>query len=139
MSDPKARKKATKNSPYCRNTINKIIKEKFLFGNLVDGPSPRSTLSIFDKLSCEQKDKIRKTVSCMWKSKHFSFTQCYVYKCLQIIILIHLGALNFDLGTVSTVWKNEEFTLTFGNFITFKIVKKLWDQISVIYTITFKL
>ena len=63
LSDPKARKKATQNSPYCKNTINKIIKEKFLFGNLVDGPSPRSTLSIFDKLSCEQKDKIRLTVS----------------------------------------------------------------------------
>ena len=63
MTDQQARKRVTKNSPYCRNTINHIIKEKLLYGKLQDGPTPRNRLSKFDKLSLEQKDLLRKTVS----------------------------------------------------------------------------
>ena len=52
-----------KRSPFSKSTVNKVIKEKFIFGDVLDGPSPKSRLSQFDKLSLELKDKIRKTVS----------------------------------------------------------------------------
>ena len=63
LSDSKIRAKLAKNSPYCANTINKVIKEKVMYGDFMDGPLPRTRLSKFDKLSLEQKDKIRFTVS----------------------------------------------------------------------------
>ena len=52
-----------KRSPFSKSTVNKVIKEKFIFGDVLDGPGPKTRLSQFDKLSIELKDKIRKTVS----------------------------------------------------------------------------
>ena len=52
-----------KRVPFCESTVNKVVKEKFIFGDVIDGPSPRTRLAQFDKLSLELKDKIRHTVS----------------------------------------------------------------------------
>ena len=63
LTEKKARKKTTERLPYSAKTINKVVKEKIVFGEVLDGPSPRTRLSIFDSLSLEMKDKIRFTVS----------------------------------------------------------------------------
>ena len=45
-------------------------KEKFIYGDVLDGPSPKSRLSQFDKLSLEMKDKIRcKVIACFRDNK----------------------------------------------------------------------
>ena len=87
-SEKKARNMTVKRVPFCKSTVNKIVKEKSKFGDLVDGPSPRTRLAQFEKLSFEMKDKIRHTVSSyfhndttdqcchtVWKFQHFSVTQ----------------------------------------------------------------
>ena len=76
MSDKKARKETIKKSPFCKDTVNKVLKEKHIFGDFLDGPIPRTRLSIYDKLPVEKKEQIRFTVShnfcsVQWsKSKH---------------------------------------------------------------------
>ena len=52
-----------KRVPYSKSTVNKVVKEKSKFGDVVDGRCPATKLSQFDKLSCEMKDKIRFKVS----------------------------------------------------------------------------
>ena len=44
-----------------------------MFGDVVDGPSPRSRISQFDKLSLDMKDKIRFAVSYLLQGVHFRF------------------------------------------------------------------
>ena len=63
LTEKKARKKTTERLPFSAKTVNKVVKEKIVFGEVLDGPSPRTRLSIFDSLSLEMKDKIRFTVS----------------------------------------------------------------------------
>ena len=63
LTEKKARKKTTERLPFSTKTINKVVKEKIIFGDVLDGASPRTRLSIFDSLSLEMKDKIRFTVS----------------------------------------------------------------------------
>ena len=63
MSDKKARNETVKKSPFAKSTVYKVLKEKHIFGNFVDGPIPRTRLSIYDTLSTEKKEKIRFTVS----------------------------------------------------------------------------
>ena len=63
MPEKKARSMTVKRVPYCKSTINKVVKEKVIYGNVVDGASPKTRLGQFDKLSLELKDKIRFTVS----------------------------------------------------------------------------
>ena len=57
-----ARKLITKILPFSRNTINNVLKEKMIHGNVLGGSSPRSRLRRFDMLSDEQKEQIRKLV-----------------------------------------------------------------------------
>ena len=63
MSEKKARKETVKKSPFSKSTVYKVLKEKHIFGNFLDGPIPRTRLSIYDKLSVEKKEQIRFTVS----------------------------------------------------------------------------
>ena len=63
MSDKKARKETVKKSPFCKDTVYKVLKEKHMYGYFLDGPLPRTRLSIYDKLSVEKKEQIRFTVS----------------------------------------------------------------------------
>ena len=63
MSEKIARNKTVKRVPFCKSTVNKVVKEKFIYGDVVDGASPKTRLGQFDKLSLEMKDKIRHTVS----------------------------------------------------------------------------
>ena len=65
-----------KRSPFSKSTVNKVVKEKFIYGDVLDGPSPKTRLSQFDKLSIELKDKIRKTVS---RYIHCKQTAGFVY------------------------------------------------------------
>ena len=58
----KARKLLAKMLPFSRNTINNVLKEKMIHGNVLGGSSPRSRLRRFDMLSDEQKEQIRKLV-----------------------------------------------------------------------------
>ena len=46
-----------------KGTIKKVIKEYQLFGDVMDGSGPRDRLTTFEKLSLQQRDAIRKTVS----------------------------------------------------------------------------
>ena len=46
-----------------KGTIKKIIKEYQLFGEVIDGSGPRDRLTTFEKLSVQQRDAIRRTVS----------------------------------------------------------------------------
>ena len=63
MKDKKAaRKLLVKQVPFSRTTVEKILKEKFTHGDVIDGACPRSRLRRFDKLSIEQKEDIRKLV-----------------------------------------------------------------------------
>ena len=62
MSEKKARSETVKKSPFCKSTVYKVLKEKHMFGEFLDGPVPRTRLSIYDKLSTEKKEKIRFTV-----------------------------------------------------------------------------
>ena len=68
MSEQKARNMTVKRVPYCKSTVNKIVKEKAKYGDLMDGPSPRTRLSAFDRLSLEMKDKIRSKVSWLFQT-----------------------------------------------------------------------
>ena len=63
LTEKRARNMTVKRVPYCKSTVNKIVKEKAKFGEVLDGPSPRTRLSAFDRLSIEMKDKIRSKVS----------------------------------------------------------------------------
>ena len=63
MSDKNARKETVKKSPFCKDTVYKVLKEKHIYGYFLDGPLPRTRLSIYDKLSVEKKEQIRFTVS----------------------------------------------------------------------------
>ena len=63
MSEKKARNETVKKSPFSKSTVYKVLKEKHIFGNFLDGPIPRTRLSIYDKLSVEKKEQIRFTVS----------------------------------------------------------------------------
>ena len=63
MSEKKARKETVKKSPFSKSTVYKVLKEKHIFGNFLDGPIPRTRLSVYDKLSVEKKEQIRFTVS----------------------------------------------------------------------------
>ena len=58
----KARKLIAQKLPFSRNTINNVLREKRLFGNVLGGAAPKSRLRRFDKLSAEQKEDIRKLV-----------------------------------------------------------------------------
>ena len=83
MPEKKARNMTVKRVPFCKSTVNKIVKEKAKYGDLMDGPSPKTRLSVFDRLSLEMKDKIRFKVS--WNmTENFSLkalvmlSQCFL-------------------------------------------------------------
>ena len=61
MKDSKARKQVSK-LVYSLSTVNKVLKEKHLYGEVIDGSSPRHRKSFFEKLTINQRDQIRKTV-----------------------------------------------------------------------------
>ena len=62
MNQVEARKSMAKQLPFSRNTINNVLREKSIYGNVLGGAAPRSRLRYFDKLSDVQKEEIRKLV-----------------------------------------------------------------------------
>ena len=113
-TDAKARKLAAKNLPYCQNTINKIIKEKVIFGNVVDGASPKSRISQFNRLSLEMKDKIRFAVSTFSKWDTLQF-ECFEFSCQRLVGL-------FDVGTRLVQAKNRVLEFDFQELNTIQSI-----------------
>ena len=84
MSDKKARKETIKKSPFSKDTVYKVLKEKHMYGYFLDGPLPRTRLSIYDKLSVEKKEQIRFTVSFETKMKNdYIYIHLYLIQCLK--------------------------------------------------------
>ena len=63
IDQKEARKLMAKQLPFSRNTINNVLREKAIYGNVLGGAAPKSRLRRFDKLSDEQKEDIRKLVN----------------------------------------------------------------------------
>ena len=94
MKDQKAaRKLLVKQVPFSRTTVEKILKEKFTHGDVIDGACPRSRLRRFDKLSIEQKEDIRKLVLSVCKSRcgnyGNSLTQIFSKNFVKIVVLLN--------------------------------------------------
>ena len=109
IDQKEARKLMSKQLPFSRNTINNVLREKALYGNVLGGAAPKSRLRRFDKLSDEQKEDIRKLVN----SSIYGLSSTVVFKKK----IIHQFITNQEFWI-----KSNQFTSAQNNRIT--IVKK---------------